>query len=113
MHRRGMTGRWLGSALGVVAIVAAPPARAEPPKPAPPTLPVVKTWGELRRAPAVEVRPGLSARLGIEAAECPVAHGLFLYCLTKGYAPPARWSEEDRLGPLYVVLTDGDGKPLD
>src|SRR5262249_8096521 len=37
----------------------------------------------------------------------------FLYCLADGYAPPAPWSEEDRLGPLNMVVTNGVGKPLD
>jgi hypothetical protein len=94
-------------------LVGGAPVWAEPPKPAPAAIPVVKTWAELRRVPAVEVRPGLSVRLGIEAVECPVAHGVFLYCLTDGYAPPEYWSQEDRLGPLHLTLTDGDGKQLD
>src|SRR5262249_43983824 len=100
MHPHVIAGRWFTTALGVGAFLVVLPVRAEPPKPAPAGVPVVKTWGELRRAPLVEVWPGLSVRLGIEAAECPVAHGVFLYCLADGYAPPAPWSEEDRLGPL-------------
>ena len=78
-----------------------------------PSLPVVKTWGELRKQPAVEVAPGVYVRLGIQAAECGLAEGVFVYCLTDGYAPPARWSEYDRIGPLNIALKDGDGKPLD
>jgi len=73
----------------------------------------VKTWGELRKQPAIEVGNGVSVRFGIEAAECGLAEGVFVYCLTDGYAPPASWHEHDRFGPLYIVLSDGDGKQLD
>jgi hypothetical protein len=97
----------------VSGMICAGPVVADPAKDTPSALPVVKTWGELRRAQVIEVGRGVTVRLGIEAADCPVAHGVFLYALTDGYAPPEEWSEEDRLGPFYVALADADGKPLD
>jgi hypothetical protein len=84
----------------------------EPPKDIP-AIPVVKTWGELRKQPAIDLGRGVLVRLGIEAAECGLAEGVFVYCMTEGYAPPESWKEVHQFGPLFLALTDGDGKQLD
>jgi hypothetical protein len=97
----------------ICACLTSPAAQAsEPPKDTP-SIPIVKTWGELRKQPAIDLGRGVSVRLGIEAAECGLAEGVFVYCMTEGYAPPEKWEEVDHFGPLFLALTYGDGKELD
>ena len=66
-----------------------------------PTIPVVKTWGDLLEQPQIPAGPG-TARLGVEARRVPYGGGVLLYCVTEGYSLPEKWSELRRLGPFKV-----------
>lgn len=74
----------------------------EKPKPVP-TIQVVTTWQNLLNQPPIELTGG-TARLGIEAKDCPKNSGIVLYCLTDGFSLPSEWTGSNRIGPFTVEV---------
>jgi hypothetical protein len=74
------------------------------------TIPVVTTWDDLLKQPAVHLDKGVVVRLGIEATDCPRWSGVLLYAYCDGMddTEPREYNR-DSLGPLWLsVRVDGN-----
>lgn len=75
------------------------------------SIPVVSTWGELRKSPVVSSGDYGHARVGIRATEAPRNSGVLVYCLVSQFDPmafPSRFDHEAVLGPLDCQIGTGD-----
>ena len=68
-------------------------------------IPVVKSWEDLRAAPAIDLQGGVKIRLGLEAARIPQWSGVLVYCLTEGYVPSTEVKAIPGFGPVFVDFT--------
>jgi hypothetical protein len=60
-----------------------------------------------------DLEDGISLRLGIEAAECPLWSGVLLYAYTEGFDDEqSRKANRDALGPAWISITF-NGQSLD
>ena len=71
------------------------------------TIPIVKTWAELRNAPVV-ARGGFGqARVGLQSVTAPVHSGILVYCLVELSPENTQVTEfnaSDNIGPLRCEI---------
>ncbi len=72
-------------------------------------VPVVRTWGDLLRQPAIRVGDSHSVRVGVEASSARVHSGVLLYCLFEGpRSYEFRHNRGQPFGPLTVEVAGSD-----
>lgn len=97
---------------GTVAVGSLANSRHVPTNSEPKPIAVVKTWNDLLKQQPIPLKTGGTIRLGIEATEFPQYAGVLLYGLTEGWAPSQSWDEDNRLGPVCVTVSKGDGEQI-